>query len=185
MKLRLSAKTCATVVALALAAGPAVAGDKAEVPNFTLKDLAGKDVSLADLRAKGPVLVDFWATWCKPCMREIVHVEELRKHHGPQGLQVVGVSVDDTRSLAKVKSFAKTHDLGFTVLLDSNQRILKLLQGITVPYLVVVSPAGERVYAHSGYREGDEKELARVVGELMASLAPAGEGAPAGGKTGE
>lgn len=180
MKLRLSLKTCVAIAALVLAAGAAAAGDQAEVPNFTLKDLAGKDVSLADLRAKGPVLVDFWATWCKPCMREIAHLEELRKLHGPRGLQVVGVSVDDTRSVAKVKSFVKTHDLGFTVLLDSNQRILKLLQGITVPYMVVVAPSGERVYAHSGYREGDEKELARVVGELMASLAPA-----PGGGTGE
>jgi thiol-disulfide isomerase/thioredoxin len=154
------------------------AGEKAEVPNFVLKDLAGKEVALADLRAKGPVVIDFWATWCKPCLRELPHIEALHKEYGPRGLAVVAISEDDTRSLPKVKSYVKTHGFSFTVLLDPNQRTLRDLQGTGCPYLVVVSPAGERLYTHSGYRDGDEKELARVVAEAMASYAPAPESPP-------
>jgi thiol-disulfide isomerase/thioredoxin len=168
------------VAVLALAAGStAVAGEKASVPNFSLKNLDGKDVSLESLRAKGPVILDFWATWCKPCLRELPHVEELREEYGSQGLQVVAISIDDTRSLPKVKSYVKTHRYGFEVLLDTNKRTLRLLQGSNVPYLIVVAPTGENLYTHSGYRDGDEKELRQVVEEAMAEYAPpppAGEG---------
>jgi peroxiredoxin len=172
-----------TLLAIAvLTPGPAVAADKADVPNFVLKDLDGKDVSLADLRAKGPVVIDFWATWCKPCLRELPHVDSLRVKYADQGLEVVAISIDETRSLAKVKSYIKTHDYGFRVLLDPNQRTLRQLQGVNVPYVVVISKDGQRLYTHSGYREGDEKELARVVDEVMAGKTPAGEEA---GMTGE
>jgi thiol-disulfide isomerase/thioredoxin len=159
---------------------PAAAGDQATVANFVLKDPDGKDVSLADLRSKGPVVIDFWATWCKPCLRELPHLEAMRKQYEAAGLSVVAISVDDTRSVAKVKSYVKTHDYGFQVLLDSNQRVLRQLQGTGVPYVVVVSADGDLLYSHSGYRDGDEKALAKVVAEAMAGTetgAAAGEGA--------
>ena len=175
--------------AVALSAAPAAMGaEEAEVPNFVLKDLEGKDVSLADLRAQGPVLIDFWATWCKPCLRELPKVDSLRVKYAEEKLQVVAISIDETRSVSKVKSYIKTHDYGFQVLLDPNQRTLRQLQGVNVPYLVIISPAGERVYTHSGYREGDEKEVDRVLKELFAGAkAGAGgtapkPGAPGGGE---
>jgi len=160
---------------LALAPGLASAGKGGSVPNFVLKNLEGKNVALADLKTKGPVLIDFWATWCKPCLREMPHIEALHKQYGPQGLQVVAISVDDTRSEVKAKSYVKTHGFTFNVLFDPNQRTLRELQGVTCPYLVLVSPEGERLYTHSGYRDGDEKELAKVVAEAMATLAPQGK----------
>jgi thiol-disulfide isomerase/thioredoxin len=117
------------------------------------------------------VLIDFWATWCKPCLRELPHVEKLREQWEEKGLKVVAVSVDQTRSLSKVKSYIKTHKYGFEVLLDPNQRTLRQLKGSSVPYLVIVSPTYERLYTHAGYREGDEVELAKVVAEIMAEYA--------------
>lgn len=168
----------AAAAALLIVAPGAVRSEEAEVPNFVLKDLDGKDVSLADLRAKGPVVIDFWATWCKPCLRELPKIDSLRVKHAAEGLQVVAISIDETRSVAKVKSYVKTHDFGFWVLLDPNQRTLRQLQGVNVPYLVVVSPDGQRVYTHSGYREGDEKELERVLGDLFAAAKTGTGGEP-------
>jgi thiol-disulfide isomerase/thioredoxin len=182
----------AAVAAVILVPCPAGAGSSTTVPNFVLKDLNGKDVSLADLRAKGPVLVDFWATWCKPCLREMPHLEALHKDYAARGLQVVAITVDDTRSIAKAKSYVKTHGYTFTVLFDPNQRTLRDLQGVTCPYVVLISAEGERLYTHSGYRDGDEKELRKEVAELLgdsgeagddagrepAPAAPAGEAAP-------
>jgi cytochrome c biogenesis protein CcmG, thiol:disulfide interchange protein DsbE len=160
-------------VALAALAAPGIAGEQGSVPHFVLKDLDGKDVSLTDLTAKGPVVIDFWATWCKPCTRELPHVEALRKQYAEHGLTVAAISIDETRSVAKVKSYVKTHEYGFTTLLDSNQRVLRQLQGTGVPYLVVVSGDGRRVYSHSGYKDGDEAELAKVLAELMPGAEPA------------
>jgi thiol-disulfide isomerase/thioredoxin len=159
----------------------ATAGEQANVPNFVLEDLDGKKVSLADLRADGPVVIDFWATWCKPCTRSMPHLDELGKKYAKDGLSVVAISIDETRSVAKVKSYVQTHDYGFTVLLDSNQRVLRQLQGTGVPYVVVVSADGQLLYSHSGYRDGDEEALAKVVAEAMGGAAPAGtsDGAPA------
>jgi thioredoxin-like negative regulator of GroEL len=83
--------------------------------------------------------------------------------------------------VAKVKSYVQTHDYGFKVLLDSNQRVLRQLQGTGVPYVVVVSADGQLIYSHSGYRDGDEQALAKVVAEAMGGAAPEGtsDAAPA------
>jgi thiol-disulfide isomerase/thioredoxin len=174
----------ALALAFASAAGPAAiagehlgdagdgtksapAAEQATVPNFVLKDLEGKDVSLSDLRESGPVVLSFWASWCKPCKVEHPHLEALRKEYEAAGLTVVAISIDDTRSVPKVKPYINTNKYGFKVLLDSNQRVLRQLQGTGVPYVVVVSADGRRLYSHSGYREGDEKDLAQAVAEAM------------------
>ena len=73
----------------------------------------------------------------------------------------------------------QTHKYDFTVLLDSNQRVLRQLQGTGVPYVVVVSADGQLLYSHSGYREGDEEALAKVVAEAMAGTGSASEAEPA------
>jgi len=170
----------AAITGLGLGLSAATAGEKANVPNFVLEDLDGKKVSLADLRADGPVVIDFWATWCKPCTRSMPHLDELGKKYAKDGLSVVAISIDETRSLAKVKSYVQTHDYEFKVLLDSNQRVLRQLQGTGVPYVVVVSADGQLLYSHSGYRDGDEQALAKVVAEAMGEAAPeSSDAAPA------
>ncbi len=122
-------------------------------------------------------MLNFWATWCKPCLRELPHLEALRKEYEPAGLTVVAITIDDTRSLPKVKPYIDTHGYGFKVLLDSNQRVLRQLQGTGAPYVVLLSADGRRLYSHSGYRDGDEKELAKAVAEAI-GVAESGE-APA------
>jgi thiol:disulfide interchange protein len=130
----------------------------------------------AEREAK-PVLIDFWATWCKPCLRELPHIERLFQAYRSQGLQVIAIAEDETRSLPKVKSYIKTHGFTFPVLLDPNQRVLRDFRGTNCPYLVVISPTGEVVYLHSGYRDGDEKELAEVIARVIASHGQSAVGA--------
>jgi len=87
-------------------AGPNMKGLTA--PDFTLESLEGKTVRLSDFRGKG-VLLNFWATWCQPCKIEMPWFAELQKQYGPQGLQIVGVAMDDA-SPKEIGEFA--HDLG-------------------------------------------------------------------------
>jgi len=89
-----------------VSAGPSMKGQTA--PDFTLESLEGKTVHLSDFRGKG-VLLNFWATWCQPCKIEMPWFAELQKQYGPQGLQIVGIAMDDA-SPKEIGEFA--HDLG-------------------------------------------------------------------------
>ena len=84
-------------------------------PDFTLPSLDGKNIRLSDLRGKA-VLLNFWATWCSPCKIEMPWFVELQKEYGPQGLQVVGVAMDDA-SKEDIAKFAKDMGVNYTILL--------------------------------------------------------------------
>src|SRR4051812_34019602 len=91
-----------------IAACPATA-KKANL-DFTLKDADGKDLHLSDYKGK-VILLDFWATWCGPCKYEIPAFVELQERYGSQGLQVIGVSVDDTAE--KLPPFVKQFKMNY------------------------------------------------------------------------
>lgn len=98
-------------------AGTAVAATKGHTaPDFALTDLQGRSVKLSDLRGKAVVL-NFWATWCPPCKEEIPWFVELQKRYGAQGLQVVGVSMDDDGDQKNVAKFASENSMNYPVLL--------------------------------------------------------------------
>lgn len=94
---------------------PGVLGYGTPAPNFTLQTLDGKDVSLADFRGKA-VLVNFWATWCGPCKIETPWLVELQNQYGSQGLQVVGVAMDDSGK-DEIAKFAKDMGVNYPVLI--------------------------------------------------------------------
>jgi cytochrome c biogenesis protein CcmG/thiol:disulfide interchange protein DsbE len=86
--------------------------------DFTLKSLDGKTVRLSDFRGKA-VLLNFWATWCGPCKIETPWLVELQQQYGTQGLQIVGVDMEDDASPDEVASFAKTMGIGYPILVGS------------------------------------------------------------------
>jgi cytochrome c biogenesis protein CcmG, thiol:disulfide interchange protein DsbE len=173
-ELRLTAVVLACLGLSLLHVPSARAGEGGAVPNFELKDIEGKSFELTDHLAKGPVLIHFWATWCKPCLREMPHLDAIRKKYEGQGLTVVAISTDESRNIPKVKSYAKTHGYGFHVLLDSNQEVFRKLGGKGMPYGLLVSPDGAQRYSHTGYREGDERKLEARVAEVTAEYGKAG-----------
>lgn len=129
------------------AACPAEA--KAANLNFTMKDMNGRDVTLADYRGK-VILLDFWATWCGPCKYEIPGFVELQEKYGQDGLQVLGVSVDDT--VEKLQRFAKEFKMNYPVLQglghDDVQDAYGPIWGI--PISVVISRDGKICSKHMG-----------------------------------
>ena len=94
-------------------AGPSMKGQTA--PDFTLQALDGKTVRLSDFRGKG-VLLNFWATWCQPCKIEMPWFAELQKQYGPQGLQILGVAMDDA-SPEEIGKFARDLGVNYPILL--------------------------------------------------------------------
>jgi len=153
-------------------AGPAPEVDEPdltgqEAPDFTLMGLDGNELTLSELRGK-PVLLDFWASWCPPCCRELPHVQELHDEYGPKGLQIVAVSCDG--AIEDAKTAAEEMGLTFTILWqdpDSEQSaaIDEAYEITGIPRLVLIDGEGTIVADVTGYHEKpDLVELLERVG---------------------
>jgi len=152
-----------------------LAADRLKAPDFTLEDLDGEDFSLRESLEKGPVVISFWATWCKPCLRELPHLQEIYNMYRDRGFSMLAISVDSPRSLSKVKSFIKGHNYTFTVLLDPNKDVSRKFNAHLFPYTFVLNTEGEIVYKSYGYRPGDEKKVEKQLLDLLDGRDSAGE----------
>jgi thiol-disulfide isomerase/thioredoxin len=95
------------------------------LPNLSVKLLDGKQVRLSALLEEGPLLVDFWATWCAPCKKEMIFLEEFHQKYNEYGFRVLAISTDSPKSMSKVKSYIRAKKYTFMVGLDPNQEIAK------------------------------------------------------------
>jgi peroxiredoxin len=163
---------CAALAAAVLLTVPAsteATEDLTKAPGFRAVDLQGERFTLDDLLGKGPIVVDFWATWCKPCIKELPYVQRLHEDYRDRGVQVLAVTIDSPKSQSQVRRFIKSRKYDFRVVMDAEQDVFRKLQGKgTIPYVVILDENGYIRYHHTGYRPGDEKELTRVVKELLA-----------------
>jgi peroxiredoxin len=126
--------------------------------DFTLKDMNGKDVTLADYKGK-VILLDFWATWCGPCKYEIPSFVELQEKYGREGFQAIGVSVDDT--IDKLQPFVKQYKMNYPVLQGLGHQDLQDAYGPIwgIPVSVLISRDGKICSKHAGLppvRSGDD-----------------------------
>ena len=137
--------------------GSCPADAKAANLDFTVKDMHGKDVSLASYKGK-VIVLDFWATWCPPCKAEIPGFVELQNQYGSQGLQIVGVSVDDP--IEKLGPFASEFKMNYPVLVglgrDDLQDAFGPMWGI--PTTFVINRDGKICKKHSGLVGKDRYE---------------------------
>lgn len=132
-----------------------------ELPSITLKDIDGNEVNIADYGTNGKLtVISFWATWCKPCIRELKNLNELYEEWEEEyGVEIVAVSVDDSRNMQKVKPFVNGRGWDFEILLDPNGDLQRALNVANPPVTFLIDTEGNIVYTHTGYVEGDEYEL--------------------------
>ena len=125
-------------------------GGKA-APSFTLQDLNGKPVSLSDFKGK-VIVLDFWATWCPPCVIEIPHFIELYEQYKDQGFAMVGISLD-REGISVVKSFVRKYQINYPILMTDGQ-VDRVYGGITaIPTTFVIDSAGNIRQKYIGYRD--------------------------------
>ncbi len=145
-------------------------GMSSDVTNFKLLNLRNQQVELAKLLKDGPVLLDFWATWCKPCLKGFPKLNALHKKYGEKGLTVVGINEDGARSQSKVKPFVRSLRIKFPVLIDSNNEVMRKLQVQVLPTTILIAPNGMVVARHVGYSPDGMKKLEeRIVTMLRES----------------
>jgi len=131
------------------------------LPNITIKDLYGNNVNIQDIDNDGnPIILNFWATWCKPCKNELNNIDDLYQEWKDEtNVKIIIVSVDDSRSSAKVKPYINSMGWTFEGLSDPNRQLARQLNVITVPHTFLINGDGKIVYEHKGYISGDEDEL--------------------------
>jgi peroxiredoxin len=149
---------------------------ESKAPDFALPSLSGKDVNLAELLARGPVILDFWATWCKPCIKGFPALQAIHDKYKERGLTVLAVSVDGPKSRSRVEPFIKSQKYTFQVVLDLEGKVAQKYNAVAVPRTVVISPEGQIVYTSTGFKPTNEDSLDRVVSGLLPAKVP-GEGA--------
>jgi thiol-disulfide isomerase/thioredoxin len=140
-----------------------------DIPSVIVKNIKGENVNFADVVKKNRItVVSFWATWCVPCKKEINNIAEIMPEWKKNmDFDFLAVSIDDTRNIAKVKSYVNGQRWDFTTLIDPNQDLKRALNFQSVPYTIVYDQSGKIAFTHSGYVEGDEFILKEKIKELL------------------
>ncbi|MCK9997458.1 MAG: TlpA family protein disulfide reductase, partial [Candidatus Krumholzibacteria bacterium] len=139
--------------------------------DWTLETTTGETVNFHETLGKGPVVLNFWATWCRPCLKEMPHMNRLAGEYAGR-VTFLAVNTDASKAVAKVAPFiqAKGYD-NLIVPLDTGAELQQLLQvGGILPFTIVFDGQGREIYRHIGYKEGDEEELQREIEALLANI---------------
>lgn len=137
-------------------------------PNIDIKTLEGQNFSLDKAFAKNKLtIVDFWATWCGPCKKELDAIKSHYSNWKKDGVELIAITIDDSQQLNKVKPMIQQKGWEYTVLSDVNKQCLNKLGFASIPQTYIVNQKGEIVYTHSGYTPGDENELESKIKALM------------------
>ena len=143
---------------------PSVRAEDGPAPDFTLIARTGEQVSLAGLRGQ-VVLINFWATWCGPCRKEMPFLEQIQRRYTPLGFTMLGINVEeDTRMM---DAFLKDVPVTFPILLDPANGISKLYNVSAMPSTVIVDRKGRLRYLHQGYQPGDENKYQDMIRQLV------------------
>lgn len=135
--------------------------------DYRLKDIDNNMILLDDIKGKELTVIDFWATWCKPCISSIPKIENLYDLYKDKGVQFMGINIDSPRNISKVKPFVNAIGISYPVLYDSNQELMTEYNVFSIPTLLIANSQGEIIYTHEGFNPGDEKELAKKLDELL------------------
>jgi cytochrome c biogenesis protein CcmG, thiol:disulfide interchange protein DsbE len=139
------------------------------LPSLEIRDIDGSIFNTSEISNDGkPIVISFWATWCKPCVKELTAIADLYEEwHTETGVKVIAISVDDTKSMARVKPFVNAKDWDFNVLLDPNSDFKRAMNVVNVPHTFLLNGNMEVVSQHTTYAEGDEEDLYEEIQELV------------------
>ena len=136
-----------------------------KIPTVDIKTINGEAFNTKDISNEGkPIIISFWATWCKPCKKELDAIAESYEDWQEEtGVKLVAISIDDSRSSAKAATDVTAKGWEYEVYLDSNQDFKRAMNVNNIPHTFLVDGAGNIVWEHNSYTEGDEDVLYEMV----------------------
>jgi peroxiredoxin len=142
----------------------------AKSPSVNVKTLEGETFNIQNINNDGkPIIISFWALWCKPCKKELdAYNENYEDWKDETGVKIIAVSIDDSRSTAKVLPFVNGKAWEFEVLLDPNGDLKRAMSVNMIPHTFILDGEGNIVYQHTSYYEGLEDEIFELVEKVAA-----------------
>lgn len=137
--------------------------------NVSVKTLDGRTVQTSTFNNDGkPYILSFWATWCKPCLRELNTIKEVYEDWQEEtGVKIIAVSIDDSRGASRVKPLVNGNGWEYEVYIDQNQDLKRAMNVVNVPHTFIINGKGEVVWQHTSFVEGSEEELIELVRKVM------------------
>jgi cytochrome c biogenesis protein CcmG, thiol:disulfide interchange protein DsbE len=131
--------------------------------NYTLPDPGNKNVNLVELKGENLTIIDFWATWCKPCVTAMPKINMLYEKYKTQGVNVIGVSMDGTRSRAKISPLVSSLSVTYPIVIDFNNDLSNAFGVSVLPTLIILDKNGKKVFEHEGFSPGDETLIEKAI----------------------
>lgn len=160
-------KSLVIMLAAALAAPCA----SAALPSVKLKDLKGRTVDTATLNNAGkPMIISFFAGWCKPCKRELNAINEVYDDWRDEtGVKLIAISIDKAQDASKVKPFVDAEGWDYEILLDPNSDFMRTMGIQQIPHLLIIDGNGKVVESRSGYTDGSEGHIITKLREITST----------------
>ena len=139
------------------------------LPSVDVKTINGKSININSIENNEmPIVINFWATWCKPCKKELNNIAEVYDEWQDEtGVKIIAISIDDTRSMSKVAPYVNSVGWEYEVYLDPNGDLKRAMGVSTVPHTFLLNNKKEIVWQHRGYVDGDEDELFDEIQNLI------------------
>ena len=138
------------------------------LPSVEVKTLDGGSINIQEIENSGkPIVINFWATWCKPCKKELNAIAEVYEDWQEEtGVKLIAISIDDTRSMSRVVPYVNASDWDYEVYLDPNGDLKRAMGVSTVPHTFLLNGKKEIVWQHRTYVDGDEDELLEQIEKI-------------------
>lgn len=136
-------------------------------PDFVKTDLQGQQISLRTLLEKGPVIIDFWATYCKPCLKAMPKLEAIHQKYQEKGVTVLGLNEDGPRGQTKIRSFLNRLKITFPIVIDGDGALFKRFGMTACPSTILIAQDGEVVLKQVGYVPRYDDELVQAIEMLL------------------
>lgn len=145
-----------------------VMGQGSMIWDYEFKSPDNQYHTLNEFQGEELTIIDFWATWCKPCVKAMPELNGLYNAYKDKGVGMIGLSVDSPRNVAKIGPFVRSMGIDYPVLLDLDQKLMGEYNVVAIPTLIVLNDKGEVLYKHTGYQPGDKTILKNKLESLLA-----------------